>query len=126
MGCDISQFARLRFGKVSEISSGDNDEIKLKEIYFRDEGITYSDLEHAFVKCTEGNDIYKLALVYFTELVVLGRDKHLNINANYLILVEDLDAFNKCPWVQCPLTKPKIVYCPHRQSFSKAVKRKME
>ncbi|BBH09142.1 hypothetical protein Prudu_021561, partial [Prunus dulcis] len=29
---------------------------------------------------------------------VLGRDKHLNINLNYLTLVEDLDAFNRYPW----------------------------
>ncbi|CAL8122427.1 unnamed protein product [Prunus armeniaca] len=44
------------------------------------------------------NDIYKLALVYFAELVVLGMDKYLNININYLTLVEDLDVFHRYPW----------------------------
>ncbi|CAL8993442.1 unnamed protein product [Prunus brigantina] len=80
-----------------EISSGDSDEIKLKEIYFLDEGITCFDLEEAFLRCKEGDDIYKLALVYFAEFVVLEKDKHLNINVNYLTLVEDLDAFNSYP-----------------------------
>ncbi|KAI5342070.1 hypothetical protein L3X38_009945 [Prunus dulcis] len=82
LGCDVAQFTRqdfclitgLRFGEVPEVS------------------------KEAFLRCTEEDDIYKLALVYFTELVVLGRDKHLNINLNYLTLVEDLDAFNRYPW----------------------------
>ncbi|BBG96889.1 BURP domain-containing protein, partial [Prunus dulcis] len=94
LGCDVAQFTRqdfclitgLRFGEVPEVSSGDN------------EGITCNALEEAFLRCTEEDDIYKLALVYFAELVVLGRDKHLNINLNYLTLVEDLDAFNRYPW----------------------------
>ncbi|KAI5353596.1 hypothetical protein L3X38_006490 [Prunus dulcis] len=74
IGCDVAQFTRqdfclitgLRFGEVPEVSSGEKED-----------------------------DIYKLALVYFAELVVLGKDKHLNINLNYLTLVEDLDAFNR-------------------------------
>ncbi|CAL2255334.1 unnamed protein product [Prunus armeniaca] len=85
IGCDVAQFTRqdfclisgLRFGEVPEVSSGEKE---------------------AFVRCTEEDDIYKLALVYFAKLVVLGRDKHLNINLNYLTLVKDLDAFNRFPW----------------------------
>ncbi|XP_020415490.1 uncharacterized protein LOC109948011 [Prunus persica] len=88
----------LRFGEVPEVSSGESNEIRLHKRYFIDEGITCNALEEAFVRCTEEDDIYKLALVYFAELVVLGRDKHLNINLNYLTLVEDLDAFNRYPW----------------------------
>ncbi|CAL2240348.1 unnamed protein product [Prunus armeniaca] len=106
IGCDVAQFTRqdfclisgLRFGEVPEVSSGESDEIRLQKRYFIDEGITCNALEEAFVKCTEEDDVYKLALVYFAELVVLGRDKHLNINLNYLTLVEDLDAFNRFPW----------------------------
>ncbi|KAI5333405.1 hypothetical protein L3X38_023536 [Prunus dulcis] len=102
LGCDVAQFTRqdfclitgLRFGEVPEVSSGESDGIRLRERYFIDEGITCNALEEAFLRCTEEDDIYKLALVYFAELVVLGRDKHLNINLNYLTLVEDLDAFN--------------------------------
>ncbi|BBH02383.1 hypothetical protein Prudu_012923 [Prunus dulcis] len=88
----------LHFGEVPEVSSGESDEIRLQKRYFIDEGITCNALEEAFMRCTEEDDIYKLALVYFAELVVLGRDKHLNINLNYLTLVEDLDAFNRYPW----------------------------
>ncbi|BBG93373.1 hypothetical protein Prudu_001362, partial [Prunus dulcis] len=92
LGCDVAQFTRqdfclitgLRFGEVPEVSSGESDEIRLQERYFIDEGITCNALEEAFLRCTEEDDIYKLALVYFAELVVLGRDKHLNINLNYL------------------------------------------
>ncbi|XP_020423095.1 uncharacterized protein LOC109950029 [Prunus persica] len=106
IGCDVAQFTRqdfclitgLRFGEVLEVSSGENDEIRLQKRYFIDEGITCNALEEAFLRCTQEDDIYKLALVYFVELVVLGRDKHLNINLNYLTLVEDLDAFNRYPW----------------------------
>ncbi|BBG93879.1 BURP domain-containing protein, partial [Prunus dulcis] len=83
------------FWEVPEVSSGESDEIRLQKRYFIDEGITCNALEEAFLRCTEEDDIYKLALVYFAELVVLGRDKHLNINLNYLTLVEDLDAFNR-------------------------------
>ena len=83
---------------MPEVSSGESDEIRLHKRYFIDKGITCNALEEAFVRCTEEDDIYKLALVYFAELVVLGRDKHLNINLNYLTLVEDLDAFNRYPW----------------------------
>ncbi|BBN70332.1 hypothetical protein Prudu_1459S000200, partial [Prunus dulcis] len=94
----LSFLLGLRFGEVPEVSSGESDEIRLQKRYFIDEGITCNALEEAFLRCTEEDDIYKLALVYFAELVVLGRDKHLNINLNYLTLVEDLDAFNRYPW----------------------------
>ncbi|KAI5355512.1 hypothetical protein L3X38_008407 [Prunus dulcis] len=99
-GAVLRRVARqgLRFGEVPEVSSGESDGIRLRERYFIDEGITCNALEEAFLRCTEEDDIYKLALVYFAELVVLGRDKHLNINLNYLTLVEDLDAFNRYPW----------------------------
>ncbi|CAL8168635.1 unnamed protein product [Prunus armeniaca] len=106
IGCDVAQFTRqdfcliigLCFGEVPEVSSGESDEIRLQKRYFIDEGITCNALEEAFLRCTKEDDIYKLALVYFVELVVLGRDKHLNINLNYLTLVKDLDAFNRYPW----------------------------
>ncbi|CAL8087036.1 unnamed protein product [Prunus armeniaca] len=64
----------LRFGEVPEVSSEESDEIRLQKIYFIDEGITCNALEEAFLRCTKEDDIYKLALVYFAELVVLGRD----------------------------------------------------
>ncbi|CAL9029936.1 unnamed protein product, partial [Prunus brigantina] len=95
---DFCLITGLRFGEVPEVSSGESDEIRLQKRYFIDEGITCNALEEAFLRCTVEDDIYKLALVYFAELVVLGRDKHLNINLNYLTLVEDLDAFNRYPW----------------------------
>ncbi|CAL2270125.1 unnamed protein product [Prunus armeniaca] len=106
IGCDVAQFTRqdfylitgLHFGEMPEVSSGESDEIRLHKRYFIDEGITCNALEKAFLRCIEEDDIYKLAFVYFAELVVLGRDKHLNINLNYLTLVEDLDAFNMYLW----------------------------
>ncbi|KAI5323999.1 hypothetical protein L3X38_033072 [Prunus dulcis] len=82
IGCDVAQFTRqdfclitgLRFGKVPEVSCGENDEIRLQKRYITDEGITCNALEEAFLRCTEEDDIYKLTLVYFAELLVLGRD----------------------------------------------------
>ncbi|KAI5354939.1 hypothetical protein L3X38_007834 [Prunus dulcis] len=75
LGCDVAQFTRqdfclitgLRFGEVPEVSSGESDEIRLQKRYFIDEGITCNALEEAFLRCTEEDDIYKLALVYFAE-----------------------------------------------------------
>ncbi|BBG96662.1 BURP domain-containing protein, partial [Prunus dulcis] len=69
----------------------------------------------AFLRCTEEDDIYKLALVYFAELVVLGRDKHLNINVNYLTLIENLDAFNRYPWCSVSFDKTQTVYFLRQQ-----------
>ena len=122
IGCDVAQFTRqdfclitgLRFGEVPEVSSGESDEIRLQKRYFIDEGITCNALEEAFLRCTVEDDIYKLALVYFAELVVLGRDKHLNINLNYLTLVEDLDAFNRYLWglVSFDKTQDSLFYAP--------------
>ncbi|CAL8991837.1 unnamed protein product [Prunus brigantina] len=75
IGCDVAQFTRQDFCLISGLCFGE---------------------------VPEEDDIYKLALVYFAELVVLGKDKHLNINLNYsnnyLTHVEDLDAFNRYPW----------------------------
>ncbi|BBH09082.1 hypothetical protein Prudu_021485 [Prunus dulcis] len=123
LGCDVAQFTRqdfclitgLRFGEVPEVSSGESDEIRLQKRYFIDEGITCNALEEAFLRCTEEDDIYKLALVYFAELVVLGRDKHLNINLNYLTLVEDLDAFNRYPWGSVSFDKTQDSLFLHQQ-----------
>ncbi|KAI5317665.1 hypothetical protein L3X38_037372 [Prunus dulcis] len=75
LGCDVAQFTRqdfclitgLHFGEVPEVSSGESDEIRLQKRYFIDEGITCNALEEAFLRCTEEDDIYKLALVYFAE-----------------------------------------------------------
>ncbi|BBN70462.1 hypothetical protein Prudu_1481S000100, partial [Prunus dulcis] len=124
LGCDVAQFTRqdfclitgLRFGEVPEVSSGESDGIRLRERYFIDEGITCNALEEAFLRCTEEDDIYKLALVYFAELVVLGRDKHLNINLNYLTLVEDLDAFNRYLWGSVSFDKTQDSLFLHQQN----------
>ncbi|KAI5352394.1 hypothetical protein L3X38_005285 [Prunus dulcis] len=122
IGCKVAQFTRqdfclitgLLFGEVPEVSSGESDEIRLQKRYFIDEGITCNALEEAFLRCIEEDDIYKLALVYFAELVVLGRDKHLNINLNYLTLVEDLDGFNRYPWgsMSFDKTQDNLFYAP--------------
>ncbi|XP_020411939.1 uncharacterized protein LOC109947030 [Prunus persica] len=111
---DFCLITGLLFGEVPEVSSGESDEIRLQKRYFIDEGITCNALEEAFLRCIEEDDIYKLALVYFAELVVLGRDKHLNINLNYLTLVEDLDAFNRYPWglVSFDKTQDNLFYAP--------------
>ncbi|KAI5312265.1 hypothetical protein L3X38_041438 [Prunus dulcis] len=74
IGCDVAQFTRQDFCLITGLRFGE------------------------VLEVSKEDDIYKLALVYFAELVVLGGDKHLNINLNYLTLVEDLDAFKRYPW----------------------------
>ncbi|KAK2640916.1 hypothetical protein Ddye_022679 [Dipteronia dyeriana] len=43
-------------------------------------------------------DMVKLALLYFLETVLFGKDQKVFIGAHHVELLEDLDTFNKYPW----------------------------
>ncbi|KAK0578921.1 hypothetical protein LWI29_018413 [Acer saccharum] len=43
-------------------------------------------------------DMVKLALLYFLETVLFGKDQKVHIGAHHVELLEDLETFNKYPW----------------------------
>ncbi|XP_038685537.1 uncharacterized protein LOC119985333 [Tripterygium wilfordii] len=60
--------------------------------------ISCQELRRTFMQCQDPEDVYKLALVYFVEYVLLGRDVKLLIDVDFLNLVDYVDEFNKYPW----------------------------
>ncbi|XP_038713389.1 uncharacterized protein LOC120007258 [Tripterygium wilfordii] len=77
---------------------------RLRDAYFKgNNSIKRSELESTFLglkpQPDNEDDVVKLALVYFVEFVLLGRERSRNISdVAYLQLVENLDKFNKYPW----------------------------
>ncbi|CAL2257824.1 unnamed protein product [Prunus armeniaca] len=89
----------LRFGKLPFIPKASNENCSLKRKYFStNKPATVSDLYNAFIDCTDDEDAVKLEMVYFAVFVLLGTEKHVNIDMRYLKLAEDLEEFDKYPW----------------------------
>ncbi|KAK0588444.1 hypothetical protein LWI29_001046 [Acer saccharum] len=59
-----------------------------------------STLEDVFMNASSNDDLImvKLALLYFLENVLLGREKGSPIDSEHIILADDLDRFNEYPW----------------------------
>lgn len=58
-----------------------------------------TNLETTFLEAALDDEaMVKLALLYFLEMVLLGREKKSSIDSKHLSLVEDLHQFNKYPW----------------------------
>ena len=59
-------------------------------------------LEVMFKAASSDNDedMVKLALLYFVETVLFGKDQKVHIGAQHIELLEDLETFNKFPWGQ--------------------------
>ncbi|CAL2238183.1 unnamed protein product [Prunus armeniaca] len=89
----------LRFGKLPFIPKVTNENCSLKRKYFStNKPATVSDLHNAFIDCIDDEDVVKLGMVYFAVFVLLGTEKHVNIDMRYLKLAEDLEEFDKYPW----------------------------
>ncbi|XP_038693067.1 uncharacterized protein LOC119990985 [Tripterygium wilfordii] len=84
---------------------------RLRDAYFKgNNSIKRSELESTFLglkpQLDNEDDVVKLALVYFVEFVLLGRERSRNISdVAYLQLVENLDEFNKYPWGSVSYTR---------------------
>ncbi|KAK0591005.1 hypothetical protein LWI29_034332 [Acer saccharum] len=70
------------------------------EVFFGNMDLHINDLEEAFVKANIDDDktIVKLALLYFLETVLLATGKNSPLDSQHLLLVDDLEKFNKYPW----------------------------
>lgn len=47
-----------------------------------------------FMECKNENDAFKLGLVYFAEVVLIGTNTNVAMNPDYLYLVENMYRFN--------------------------------
>ncbi|CAN6728168.1 unnamed protein product [Malus baccata var. baccata] len=57
-----------------------------------------SELERAFKHCKNRDDAFKLGLVYFDEVILIGAKNNVVVNLDYLDLVEYMDRFNSLAW----------------------------
>ncbi|KAL6289549.1 hypothetical protein ACE6H2_007059 [Prunus campanulata] len=89
----------LQFGNLPFIPIASNDNCTLKKKYFRNnKTVSLSELEKAFIDCADEEDVFKLGLLYFAVFMLLGSEKHVNIDMRYLKLAEDVEDFQKYPW----------------------------
>ncbi|XP_038895990.1 uncharacterized protein LOC120084166 [Benincasa hispida] len=72
----------------------------LRDTYFKREGLTLIDLEKEYPKCKFENDedVVKVLLVYYAELTMMGKDKHMSIDLYLFQVADDLDYFNNMNW----------------------------
>ncbi|XP_038713407.1 uncharacterized protein LOC120007277 [Tripterygium wilfordii] len=84
---------------LKEMEKSGEPRVGLQNKYFNGSyHISCQELRMTFMQCQDPEDVYKLALVYFVEYVLLGRDVKLLIDVDFLNLVDYVDEFNKYPW----------------------------
>ncbi|KAL0557075.1 hypothetical protein IC582_005593 [Cucumis melo] len=73
---------------------------RLLEKFFKDKECIYvSDLEDIFLEYEgDDDDIVKLALVYFIELSLLGKDRRIKVDRNFFKIANDWNTFNNYDW----------------------------
>ncbi|KAK0589562.1 hypothetical protein LWI29_015856 [Acer saccharum] len=72
----------------------------MEDLLNRDMSLYNDNLESIFMEASSDNDLFmvKLALLYFLETVLLGREKKSPIEKEHILLVDDIEEFNKYPW----------------------------
>ncbi|RXH76984.1 hypothetical protein DVH24_019872 [Malus domestica] len=60
--------------------------------------VTCGELERVFKECKNMDDAFKLGLLYFADVVLIGVKNNIAVNLNYLDLIEDMDRFNSFAW----------------------------
>ncbi|TYK01344.1 Ulp1-like peptidase [Cucumis melo var. makuwa] len=73
---------------------------QLLEKFFKDKECIYvSDLEDIFLEYEGDNDdIVKLALVYFIEISLLGKDRRTKVDIGFFKIADDWNTFNNYDW----------------------------
>ncbi|XP_038697982.1 uncharacterized protein LOC119995540 [Tripterygium wilfordii] len=83
---------------LKEMEKSGEPRVGLQNKYFNGSShISCQELQRTFMHCQDPEDVFKLALVYFIEYVLLGRDVKLLIDVDFLNLVDYVDMFNKYP-----------------------------
>ena len=89
---------------------------RLLEKFFKDKECIYvSDLEDIFLEYEgDDDDIVKLALVYFIELSLLGKDKRTKVDIGFFKIADDWNTFNNYDW-------GRIVFWTHAKCLEKSL-----
>ncbi|KAL0533472.1 hypothetical protein IC582_030312 [Cucumis melo] len=106
LGGVVCTFGRREFNIITGLWGPKEDYIqlvgnsRLLEKFFKDKGCVYvSDLEDIFLEY-EGDDdhIVKLALVYFIEISLLGKDRRTKVDIGFFKIADDWNTFNNYDW----------------------------
>ena len=116
-GGKAAKFTKQDFGIITRLKMGplptekpNASPSKLPDNYFNnDEKITNAIVKDVFIETkhfVEDDDILKLALLYFLEYGILGKESKAHIDIEHLTMVEDLDYFNSYRWRELSYSAP--------------------
>ncbi|KAL0545995.1 hypothetical protein IC582_015899 [Cucumis melo] len=106
LGGVVCTFGRREFNIITGLWGPKEDYIqlvgnsRLLEKFFKDEECVYvSDLEDIFLEYEgDDDDIVKLALVYFIEISLLGKDRRTKVDIGFFKIADDWNTFNNYDW----------------------------
>ncbi|KAA0037834.1 Ulp1-like peptidase [Cucumis melo var. makuwa] len=102
LGGVVCTFGRREFNIITGLWGPKEDYIQLvgKEKFFKDKECVYvSDLEDIFLEYEgDDDDIVKLALVYFIEISLLGKDRRTKVDIGFFKIADDWNTFNNYDW----------------------------
>ncbi|KAA0038823.1 Ulp1-like peptidase [Cucumis melo var. makuwa] len=103
---DVGRRRRREFNIITGLWGPKEDYIqlvgnsRLLEKFFKDKECVYvSDLEDIFLEYEgDDDDIVKLALVYFIEISLLGKDRRTKVDIGFFKIADDWNTFNNYDW----------------------------
>ncbi|KAL0561512.1 hypothetical protein IC582_001942 [Cucumis melo] len=106
LGGVLCTFGRREFNIITGLWGPKEDYIqlvgnsRLLEKFFKDKECIYvSDLEDIFLEYEgDDDDIVKLALVYFIEISLLGKDRRTKVDIGFFKIADDWNTFNNYDW----------------------------
>ncbi|KAL4030458.1 hypothetical protein IC575_008695 [Cucumis melo] len=106
LGGVVCTFGRREFNIITGLWGSKEDYIqfvgnsRLLEKFFKDKECVYvSDLEDIFLEYEgDDDDIMKLALVYFIEISLLGKDRRTKVDIGFFKIADDWNTFNNYDW----------------------------
>ncbi|KAL0534588.1 hypothetical protein IC582_028879 [Cucumis melo] len=106
LGGVVCTFGRREFNIIIGLWGPKEDYIQLVgnsrlfEKFFKDKECIYvSDLEDIFLEYEgDDDDIVKLALVYFIEISLLGKDRRTKVDIGFFKIADDWNTFNNYDW----------------------------
>ncbi|KAL4028663.1 hypothetical protein IC575_011871 [Cucumis melo] len=106
LGGVVCTFGRREFNIITGLWGPKEDYIqlvgnsRLLEKFFKDKECVYvSDLEDIFLEYEgDDDDIVKLALVYFIEISLLGKDRRTKVDIVFFKIADDWNSFNNYDW----------------------------
>ncbi|KAK9110170.1 hypothetical protein Sjap_018230 [Stephania japonica] len=102
---DAEQFHKITGLKIGSTSFPENKQdintsSIVKEFFGGNHMIKRTELDEAYkgLNTTDDKIFFRLTLVYFLELGLMGNDEKTNVDTNVLALVDNLKKFNKFSW----------------------------